>query len=122
MKQKVGDRCKKCGGIIGENIEGKPICACEVWPGNEQEKGFTKNGRHYLFTRIPIKQRLWWTSKQSTELWYENKPGECDSMYFPYATQFMKSCPWLAVRVFWMMLQIKGAWLDLCKIYPKIIL
>ena len=33
MKKKV-KRCKKCGGIIGENIDGKPICQCEVWPGN----------------------------------------------------------------------------------------
>ena len=30
----VRERCKKCGGIIGENIDGKPICQCEVWPGN----------------------------------------------------------------------------------------
>lgn len=28
-------RCPKCGGVIGENIEGKPICQCEVWPRNE---------------------------------------------------------------------------------------
>jgi len=34
MKIKVGDACKKCGGIVGQNIDGKPICQCEVWPGN----------------------------------------------------------------------------------------
>jgi len=30
----VRERCKKCGGIMGENIDGKPICSCMVWPGN----------------------------------------------------------------------------------------
>jgi len=34
LKSKVGTQCKNCGGIMGENIDGKPICQCEVWPGN----------------------------------------------------------------------------------------
>lgn len=88
----------------------------------EQGDGFTRNGRYYFFAFIPVEQRLWWTSKDSHELWYEENPGECNSMYFPYATQFMKACPWLAVRIFWVMIQLKRAWLNLCEIYPKIIL
>ena len=40
MKKKV-KKCKKCGGIIGENIDGKPICQCEVWPGIEVTEPFT---------------------------------------------------------------------------------
>lgn len=27
--------CPKCEAVLGENINGKPICSCEVWPGNE---------------------------------------------------------------------------------------
>lgn len=26
--------CPKCGAVMGENIDGKPICICEVWPGS----------------------------------------------------------------------------------------
>ena len=69
-----------------------------------------------------IDNKLWWTSRCTKDLWYESEPGVCDSMYFPYATQFMKKCPWLAARVFYYMLQLKIAWLDLCEIYPRIIL
>ena len=25
--------CKNCGAVLGENIDGKPICICEVWLG-----------------------------------------------------------------------------------------
>lgn len=63
-----------------------------------------------------------WTTKISKDLWYEERPGECGSIYFPYAEKFMQSCPWLAVRIFWMMIIIRKMWLDLCEIYPKIIL
>jgi len=41
VKQKVGERCKRCGGVIGENIDGKPICSCEVWPGKDNTEPFT---------------------------------------------------------------------------------
>ncbi len=33
--QGVLKRCPKCNDIMGENIEGKSICACEVWPRKE---------------------------------------------------------------------------------------
>jgi hypothetical protein len=26
--------CKKCGAVLAENIDGKPLCWCEVWPGD----------------------------------------------------------------------------------------
>lgn len=35
MKDKHKDDrkyCKKCGTVLGENVDGKPICFCEVWP------------------------------------------------------------------------------------------
>ena len=60
-------------------------------------------------------EKLWWISRESNNLWCDWKPGQCDSMYFPYATQFMKKCPWLAVRVFWVCMlvknQIKKLWM-----------
>ena len=27
--------CPKCGAVLGENTDGKPMCWCGVWPGNE---------------------------------------------------------------------------------------
>ena len=59
---------------------------------------------------MKTKERLWWTSRESNNLWYEKNPGECDSRYFPYATQFMKKFPWLAVRVFWICTVIRKFW------------
>lgn len=57
---------------------------------------------------MSINERLWWTRVVSNNLlWYEDSPGQCGSMYFPCATQFMRLCPWLAARVFWAVLQIK---------------
>lgn len=43
MKDKKKDcrkYCPKCGAIRGENIDGKPICSCEVWPRNETKKRY----------------------------------------------------------------------------------
>lgn len=38
-----------------------------------------------------------------------NKWCEMKSFYFPFAEQFMRRCPWLAVRVFWLIIKVKEA-------------
>ena len=41
MKDKHKDNrkfCPKCGAVLGENIDGKPICQCDIWPVNEWYK------------------------------------------------------------------------------------
>lgn len=65
------------------------------------------NGRIVFSGRVKP-QRLWWTTRQSTDLWYESEPSVCDSIYFSFATQFMTKYPWLAIRAFYICLQIKG--------------
>ncbi len=36
--------CKKCGAVLGENVDGKPICICEVWSQEcEKKLGNTVN-------------------------------------------------------------------------------
>ena len=41
-------QCPKCNGIMGENIEGKPICACQQWPRSEdkQDNGVSADSRY----------------------------------------------------------------------------
>ena len=51
--------------------------------------------------------RLYWTSKATDfdkEIWYESSPGECGSLWFPYASQFLEQFPRIACRVFWLLI------------------
>ncbi len=45
--QSVLKRCPKCNDIMGENIEGKPICACEQWPRIDQAIPVMKDNYGY---------------------------------------------------------------------------
>jgi hypothetical protein len=36
-----------------------------------------------------------------------NDWGKMNSIYFPFAEQFLRHCPWLAVRVFWATIKVK---------------
>ena len=56
MKKKV-KRCKKCGGPLGENIDGKPICQCEVWPGNTIDYDWEKERIDKLGNTTNVKLR-----------------------------------------------------------------
>jgi len=62
----VRERCKKCGGIIGENIDGKPICQCEVWPGCMQlHYEYMYAVYHNPLITIPIiKDKKWPTNRK----------------------------------------------------------
>ena len=53
------NRCKKCGGVIGVNIEDKPICQCEVWPGNtvDCDTGWLKECQDKLGDTTNVKLR-----------------------------------------------------------------
>ena len=53
------NRCKKCGGIIGMNIDGKSICQCEVWPGNtiDYDTGWSKECQDKLGDTTNVKLR-----------------------------------------------------------------
>ncbi len=46
--------------------------------------------------------------------WYFSKLPKWEetgeSMYFPYAEKFMAKYPWLAVRVFYVLIKIKECW------------
>ena len=68
--------------------------------------------------------RMYWTSKAinfEKEVWYESSSGCCDSMWFPYATQFMTRFPRLAVRVFWSLIMIRRLIEAHPPLYPDLI-
>ena len=49
MKDKHKDErkyCSKCGALLGENTDGKPICNCEVWPMRKVYKNSLGNSFH----------------------------------------------------------------------------
>lgn len=66
-------------------------------------------------------KKLYWTCRETNfnrDIWYEKSPGNCGHMWFPYAKQFMKKFPWLAVRIFWLMIKTKEIWNAFIIMYP----
>uniref|UniRef100_A0A6M3JJP8 Uncharacterized protein n=1 Tax=viral metagenome TaxID=1070528 RepID=A0A6M3JJP8_9ZZZZ len=52
--------------------------------------------------------RIWWTSRNRPDVWFEEYLGECGHMYFPKAEWFMKNFPYIAVRVFWVCIKVRN--------------
>ena len=65
-------------------------------------------------------ERMYWTSRSTKDLWHEESPGVSGRIYFPYATQFMKRFPWLAIRVFWLMVKLSEALNIFITNYPPV--
>lgn len=67
--------------------------------------------------------RMYRTSRETDfnkEIWYESESGSCSPMYFPWVEKFLRRFPWLAVRIFWLCIKIRGALNVFVANYPPV--
>lgn len=63
--------------------------------------------------------KIYWSTKQDKNVWFEKSSGVCDSIWFPCAGQLITHFPKLAVRIFWLTVKISRMWNAFVTNYPN---